>query len=481
MNAIVPRRADAKTVAVVGGGFAGTLFALKMAEARPDFRVLLIERQPRHGRGLAYGACAPYHLLNVPVSRMEVGLEPGFAQWLRAKHADALQDALTESGGDLASAFVSRELFGAYLQERIAEARAPDPAKGFALLRGEAVRALDAPARGVLLDDGREIEADIVVLATGNLPPRPPPLKDGWFYDAPHFVPDPWARHALEGFAPDAAVALIGTGLTMVDIALKLSAEGHRGVIHAISRHGYLPTTHKSGGAWEPFLKPYIPSSPRLLMRVIRAQVKMAAAKGIAWQRVIDAVRPNIAGVWHAWSETERRQFLRHLRAPWDVHRHRMAPRVGAKLSALIARGQLRISSGRIRAYRQGADGVEIELADRGALAVSAVINCTGPRSDLGRIAIPLIADLRRRGAIVPDALGLGLETQDCAVRDSAGRVSSWLYALGPLTRPAWWEITAVPEIAVQVERLVGELAAPRGPRKIEALADAFVDLGAGI
>ena len=62
-------------------------------------------------------------------------------------------------------------------------------------------------------------------------------------------MPDPWARDALDGFGPDAPVALIGTGLTMVDIALKLSAEGHRGPIHAISRHGYLPTTHKSGGA----------------------------------------------------------------------------------------------------------------------------------------------------------------------------------------------------------------------------------------
>jgi uncharacterized NAD(P)/FAD-binding protein YdhS len=484
MNAIGPR-ADAKTVAVIGGGFAGSLFALKMAEARPDFRVLLVERQARHGRGLAYGACEPYHLLNVPVSRMEVGLKPGFAQWLRAKHADALKDALAESGGDLASAFVSRELFGAYLQESTAAAASADRTKGLIVIRGEAVRALDQPAHGVVLDDGRELKADLVVLATGNLPPRPPPAKDDWFYDTPAFVPDPWAKGALEGFDPDAPIALVGTGLTMVDVALKLADEGHRGALHALSRHGYLPTTHKAGGAWEPFLKPFIASSPGKLMRVIRAQSEAAVARGIPWQRVIDAVRPNIAGVWHAWSERERRQFLRHLRAPWDVHRHRMAPRVSRKLSALIERGQLEISAGRIRAYRATPDGVEISLHHRDAehtLAVSHVINCTGPRSDLGRIAIPLIADLRRRGAIVPDALGLGIETQDCAVRDDAGRASTWLFALGPLTRPAWWEITAVPEIAVQVDRLVAELAASR-PSKAErpALADAFVDLGAGI
>ncbi len=478
------KHSETKTVAVVGGGFAGTLFALRLTAARPDYRVLLVEKSVRHGRGLAYGACAPYHLLNVPVSRMELGLTPGFGEWLRAKHHGALEDALAESGGDLNSAFVSRELFGAYLQERLAEAAGADPARGLRTVRGDAVRALEAPSRGLLLEDGRELKADIVVLATGNLAPRPPPVKDDWFTDSAAFIPDPWARGAFDGIDPDAALALIGTGLTMVDIALRLAADGHRGPIHAVSRHGYLPSVHKAGGAWEPFLKPYIGAAPVVLMHAIRRQVEAAAAKGIAWQRVIDAVRPNIAGVWDAWNETQRRQFLRHLRAPWDVHRHRMAPRVWERLSALIARGQLRLSSGRIRGWRKVDGGVEIVLADHGrerSIAASHVVNCTGPRSDLGRIAVPLIADLRRRGFLVPDALGLGIETEDCAARDSAGRASTWLYALGPLTRPAWWEITAVPEIAVQVDRLVRELAEPQQAGRRVVLSDAFVDLGAGI
>jgi uncharacterized NAD(P)/FAD-binding protein YdhS len=140
----------------------------------------------------------------------------------------------------------------------------------------------------------------------------------------------------------------------------------------------------------------------------------------------------------------------------------------------------LTISAGRIAGYRRADLGVEVLLSGSRLLFASHVVNCTGPSGDLSRIATPLIADLRRRGAIVPDALGLGLETDDCALRDSAGRISTWLYALGPLTRPAWWEITAVPEIAVQVDRLVEELATAR-PATRPALAEAFVDLGAGI
>ena len=102
---------------------------------------------------------------------------------------------------------------------------------------------------------------------------------------------------------------------------------------------------------------------------------------------------------------------------------------------------------------------VEVSLRVRGGAErvfnAGHVIDCTGPGGDFAKIAIPLIAELRDRKLAVPDALGVGLETLDCAVIDSAGEASSWLFALGPLTRPAWWEITAVPEINLQIDRLV--------------------------
>jgi uncharacterized NAD(P)/FAD-binding protein YdhS len=108
------------------------------------------------------------------------------------------------------------------------------------------------------------------------------------------------------------------------------------------------------------------------------------------------------------------------------------------------------------------------------------VINCTGPRSDLDRLATPLFAELAKRGLIAPDPLGLGLESDDCAVIDPAGRVSDWLYAVGPLTRPALWEVTAVPEITAQIDRLTHALAQD-AIRPKSALAEVFIDMGAGI
>lgn len=469
------------SIVIVGGGFSGALFGLKLHRARPDWRIAIVEPKKRIGRGIAYGACGPEHLLNVPVSRMEIGLVPGFAEWLAPRRHD-IADALVESGFDLPAAYVPRRLFGDYIEERVGEALSAKARMGLTSIRGEAVRLLDG-ARGVLLTDGREIAADIVVLAMGNLPPRPPGGPDRWLYDTGYFIPDPWARDAFDGVGPDEPILLIGAGLTMVDIALKLSREGHRGKILAVSRRGLKPRLHQSGGSWTEFLHDKIPASPLTLLKLIRDEIAKAEAQGVPWHRVFDAARPAVASVWHRWSETERRQFVRHLRVRWDIHRHRVAPRIGEALNDLMTRGQLEIVAGRIAGYREDGDNVEVSIALRGggtrAFTAGHVANCTGPGGDFDRIAIPLIADLRARKLAVADPLGVGLETNDCAVRDASGNPSSWLFALGPLTRPAWWEITAVPEINIQVDRLVAQLtsAAP-GPSLTPA---DFLGMGEGI
>ena len=483
MDPNIERPGAPRSAVIVGGGFSGAMLALKLARARPGVRVTLVERGARAGVGLAYGACEPFHLLNVPVSRMECGLAPGFAAWLRGCGAD-LREALAESGGVLEDAYVPRALFGRYMEARVAEALA-EPQGSLVRLRGEAVRVLEAPARGVVLEDGREVAAELVVLATGNMSPGRPPVPAGaGVLESAAFVPDPWAPGALDGLAPDGAVLLVGAGLTMADVVLRLEAAGHRGPLVAVSRHGRRPQRHVAGGSWAPFLARAEPRGAREALRAMRAELARAQAQGVPWQRVFDAARPDVARVWRAWPPAERARFLRHLRSCWDVHRHRMAPRVAGRLEALIAGGRLRVAAGRVRALEPAAGGVRVELALRGGGRerlgpVARIVNCTGPRSDFDRTEAPLYGHLRRRDLIHPDALRLGLDTDHGAVVDAAGVPSPWLHAVGPLTRPALWEVTAVPEINAQVDALVARLTA--GAAAAPTLDLAFSDLGAGI
>jgi uncharacterized NAD(P)/FAD-binding protein YdhS len=316
----------------------------------------------------------------------------------------------------------------------------------------------------------------------GNLPPRAPGGPDRWLYDTGFFIPDPWAADAFADVGADEPLLLIGSGLTMVDIALRLTQDGHRGPMLAMSRRGLVPRRHVAGGNWGAFFADDIPASPLELLRIVRSEIARAEAQGVPWQRVFDAARPAVATIWNGWSDRQRRQFLRHLRPRWDVHRHRMAPRIAADIDALVKSGQLEITAGRIAAAHEAGDGVIMSLATRAGertFKAGHVVNCTGPGADFGRIAIPLIADLRGRRLAIADPLGVGFETVDCAVIDGDGKPSSWLFALGPLTRPVWWEITAVPEINLQIERLVAQLSAGAAAPRLTA-AD-FFDMGEGI
>ena len=273
-----------RTVAVIGGGVSGGLFAAKLSAAQPNWKVLLIEDALHPGRGLAYGACGPHHLLNVPVSRMEVGLAPRFSDWLH-RHPDLPAAALEESGGQQADAYVPRQLFGDYLQQRIGD-ELIHGGSGLRHVQGRAV-ALSKGMRRLRLADGQSIAVDKVVLAMGHffssLPFKVAPSQ--------RVISDPWAP-GLGEISPDATVLLVGSGLTMVDTVLSLRAQGHKGVLYAVSRHGLLPGAHKGGGTWPAFLE--TPASPRKALRAVRSAVQQAQAQGIPWQRVFDAA----CGLW---------------------------------------------------------------------------------------------------------------------------------------------------------------------------------------
>lgn len=197
------------------------------------------------------------------------------------------------------------------------------------------------------------MHADVVVVATGNAPPDTPAIIADAALPLESYPPDPWAPDALDELATDAPVLLLGTGLTMVDLALSLATRGHQGEVRALSRRGLRPRAHAI--APEPPLDPPSPA-PRALSLMLRET--RAASRAADWRCVIDAWRPVTQTAWEESDDATRRRFLRHLRPWWDVHRHRLAPDVAATIEAQIADGALRVMAGRLMAVSQSGDGV---------------------------------------------------------------------------------------------------------------------------
>jgi uncharacterized NAD(P)/FAD-binding protein YdhS len=257
---------------------------------------------------------------------------------------------------------------------------------------------------------------------------------------------------------------LIGTGLTTVDAVISLLDQGHTGPIHALSRRGLLPRRHASVPRPPPEHAPF-PTSLAALTRFMRRETARATAQGSGWQPIVDELRPFTVDVWQSMSLPDRRRFLRHLRPWWDVHRHRMAGPVADRIDAARESGQLRVSVGRVRDYEIREGGVDVLYRPRAretieTIRVARVVNCSGPGADYDRIQEPLFRNLLSEGVVRPDPLRLGLDvTANCALLDRSGAISRRLFAVGPVTKGAFWEMTAVPDIRRQAELVAEYLA----------------------
>ncbi|NMN05359.1 MULTISPECIES: FAD-dependent oxidoreductase [unclassified Novosphingobium] len=438
-------------VAVIGGGFSGTLLAIHLA--RRGARVVIVERDPQAlAHGLAYGACGPQHLLNVRAGNMSAFPDdPGhFLRWLGLAEADA------------ANHFATRASYGAYLASLLATARAMMPDR--IAIAIAAAQGLVPQADGTLrlaLDNGTSLHARAVVLAQGNLPPQRHRALAG--FEPPLVLPDPWAPGALDAIAPDARVLLVGTGLTAIDVIQSLQARGHKGPILALSRRGLVPRAHAASG---PTVTPQPMPAARgsALLHQIRAR-----ARDVGWRHAIDELRPHTHALWQAHDATAQARFLRHARPWWDVHRHRMAPAIAQRIAALRTEGRLTVVAGNLQAVERRSDGSLVAQwrtrrdAQTVTRALDHVVVCTGPGGDPTQSRDPLLRTLLAAGLARPCPLRLGLDVDGhWRLRDGAGRSALPIHAMGALSKGLNWEMVAVPDIRLQAQRLAEYLTPVR-------------------
>ncbi len=426
-------------VAVVGGGFAGSMAAVQLA--RRGIAVVLIGRGTQIGKGAAYSTDDAAHLLNIPAAKMSA--------W--PDRPDDFVEAIADAGFGPED-YVARLLYGHYLRAILEESEV-------AVVNGEAVTAeVSEGGWTVRLDDGRAVTARAVVLAPGNQPPDELPFARG--LPETLFADNPWdaAGQAAIARAVDSGgdVLAVGSGLSMFDVALSLDAAGHRGRMLAVSRRGQRPRSSFA-------VRSEVPSSDEApggslidLWRWVRRR-----SGEIDWRDAVDSLRPRTHELWQSMSEADQKRFLRHARPWWDVHRHRVAPQVGTIVERMIGDGRLEVIAGRVRSMTMVDAGIEAVIRKRGAdkddaprqFAVG--INCTGPLHTIRHSRDPLLRSLLDHGLAEPDHLGIGIKVDD----DVRVIGAPHLWAMGSLSKARYWEMTAVPDLRVQAEQVADAIA----------------------
>lgn len=431
-----------------------------MRGSQTPLRVILIERRPVLRCGAAYATQNPDHLLNVRAANMSA-FQHDPAHFVRWLWGQPISGPIPPSG----HAFVPRRLYRAYIADLLDQAKVQAaPEVRLDCLQGHAqgIRR-DGSGLCIQLEDG-PLRIDYAVLCIGNFPPDLPETFAGAAGFGDRYISEPWEPGALASIRPQDSVFILGTGLTMVDAAIELDRQGHVGSILALSRRGLLPHPHAETRAQQPIGDTdEAPKTIVGLLRLIRGAVAQATDEGQDWRSVTDGLRPFTQAIWPRLPLDERRRFLRHMQPWWDVHRHRTAPQVAERIAAMQAGGQL-AAAGRLVGANPGQRKLAVSWRPRHSGEIQEfradwVVNCAGPQCDYGRIRDPLVRNILARGMARPDALRLGLDVDDRgALLDVSSRASDRLYALGPPTRGALWEITAVPDIRKAAESLATTL-----------------------
>ena len=218
----------------------------------------------------------------------------------------------------------------------------------------------------VELRDGRKLTADDVVLALGN--PKPASLAiTAPVADHPAYVADPWSGELQ--FSRNQKSCSIGSGLTAADVINAASSDPQRTpTLHALSRHGLVPPRQTAfrpdafkgdGNA----LLLAASTSLRGLTKAVRLLAREAESCGGDWREAITFVRNMAPTIWQRLSEHDRVRFLRHLRAQWDVHRHRLPLQLIQRIDELRKTQRLHVHAGQLLRFADRARTHRSDLA----------------------------------------------------------------------------------------------------------------------
>jgi uncharacterized NAD(P)/FAD-binding protein YdhS/predicted metal-dependent enzyme (double-stranded beta helix superfamily) len=475
-----PRRTNAKTIAIIGGGFTGLMVLANLLRSSNDSSTprhfVLIDRQTAVGDGVAYRTADGRHLLNVPAARMSAWTD---------KPDDFLRFAQTLDGSIGPYDFLPRKLYGQYVRQTMFDlAETAGEHLSASIVRDEVIHLDPSDSSGWTLKTagGRIVHADLAVLAVGHRPPNDP-FAGNWTGPRTRYVTDPWSALVLSQISSDEPVLLIGSGLTAIDVVLTLSRASRTAPMIAVSRRGLIPLAHLRqlrppadlSILTDRWIDPATKLTARQLVDDLRRQLTFAEESEITWQQVIDGLRSVTPALWERLDAKERSRFFRHVRPFWEVHRHRTAPSIADTIDGLRRERKLEVAAGTLLAASASEDGVEVKVALRGALTpksmrVSWVVNCTGPGAHNRHETHPFLRPLLESGVLCNDDLNLGLLTDNCGRAIGAdGSVRADLLIAGTLRKATLWESTAVPELRHQAHAVACTALATIESRQIPA------------
>jgi uncharacterized NAD(P)/FAD-binding protein YdhS len=455
-----------RTIAIVGGGFAGTMTAVHlMQKADQPLNIVIINNRFPLIKGIAYATPYAEHLLNVPVSSISAFSKHAdhFFNWLH-KHND-FKDIPAET---LKNSFAPRKVYAEYLDNVWATTlENKNQQVNLQVIEDEVINVIpNNDGFDIELQNASPLKADYVVLATGNAIPKNIPIADPSFYDSKLYYKNPWDDTCMQDLKSERDILIIGNSLTMIDAVISLQSKGFSKQIYTMSPHGFAIMPDATVPSYDRDILSEISRPYRLydLVKLINKHMKRCERKGISKVAVVNSIRYQLQNIWFDFTTAERRYFLKRISPLWNAWRHRTPAGMYERISKLIDSGKLTPITGRLLSLTERDGYVEARINDKKAnieicLEVERVINCTGSQIDV-QLPGSLLNTLYTAGLIDADPLKISLNADAATNRviDRNGNISPHIYTLANNMKGILWETTGVPEIRAQAENVAIKL-----------------------
>ncbi len=415
-----------KKVAVIGAGFSGLMTAVHLS-ANAGFQISLTGTENDFGKGVAYTLENDAFLLNVPAVAM--GAFPDkpedFYNWLKSQ-----QYQYEEAD------FVPRRLYGEYLLSVLDSAR-KNAKSDFTAVRKKvsSVHKSSEDKLQVIYEDSSSDSFDLIVLALG-------------FPRQKFSLLNPHQESSYADIKSAQSIALVGSGLTAVDVIERCRQEGYKGHIHVISRSARFPHPHAKSTAPADGIEADLKISTGENLRTVARKLRKTIRKyGI--EAALDPLRAVTNSIWCAFSDKDKQIFYRHLESRWNRVRHRMPPKGYEYIQSLIKEGRLIQHAGSFNSVDEDSKCTVFFTKNKteSSISVDKAFDCRGPSPSARHH--PLVQQMAADNLLKIGALGRGIET------DLAGKVpESDIYVVGPYRREQLLESTAVRELRQQVQEV---------------------------
>ena len=443
---------DKNKLVIIGDGFAAAVTAIHLLRKGVAADSLTIIGSGTLGKGNAYGCVSPFFRLNVredlPIVFSEDPLH--FARWAESNIDDA--EAKTSAGF-----FYRRADFGRYISELITAEEGFDKIQRIqsnvsTLKQAQGLWRLETA-------DGDMIDAEKVIIATGNSPPTwPCPTKTELGGPASsRLIENPWTGQYLAAIQAEEHIVLIGGGLTALDAIYALAKQGHRGLITIVGPRALFPPTQ---APWIRQKQPNWPQklSPAKLIRFMRDYLPPQPTTSTEWQSAWEELRPNLNTIWQQFTPHQRQMVFRRLGWLWSLYRFRASPQTIEAHDLLKANHQIQFIVGRAKQVECTECAITVQLSNGQRIDADRIINCTGAGTDV------FLNQLVANAIAIPDPLGaaIAVNTNLNVIKPNQ---QTWnnLWMLGPATMGSLGDVIAASAISKQAEGLAKQIQAKAG------------------